>query len=198
MLLLFASVAHAEEEAEARRYGQHFNGSFFDFSPRVGLQSSTASDYNGWSWDVGVRQALVMSLLDTRVSYGEERWSAADNAGIVSRSLQVHTAFHPLYMALLLSNWLGYVLSSWHLELGLGGHLSHARDLSVTDPGFRFSVGSGLDVPITDPDRGVSVWLNALYRYNWIDFDTSRDTEINLHHHAGWLGLSLRFNGLLL
>lgn len=138
-----------------------------------------------------------MSLLDTRVSFAEERWSAEHQPAIVSRSLQVHVGFHPLYMALLLSDWFGYVLSSWYIELGIGGHIARVRDLDVTDPGLRFSVGTGLDIPVTDPDNGVSLWLNMVYRYNGIDVDTSKDAEINLHHHAGWLGVALRFNGLL-
>lgn len=67
----------------------------------------------------------------------------------------------------------------------------------ASDVGLRLHVGSGFDVPLSDPDAGWSIWINALYRFTWSDFDVAEDREVNLHHHSLFAGLSLRFNGLL-
>lgn len=196
---VLASSAAAQDETPERRYGKFYNGAFVDVSARAALNGRR--DYSGFSWDVGLRQALVMHLLDTRISYAEDRWggNTSELPSIVVRSVSIHGAFHPLYMALLYSDWLGYLIASWYVEAGIGGQ--YATSTTNHDFGLRLSLGSGFDVPITDPDRGWSIWLNALYRYTWNDFDALPsvfgDRDVKLHHHAGWLGVSLRFNGLL-
>lgn len=185
-------------DGEARRYGQYFNGSFVEVSSRAALSRVTSSEYGGWSWDVGLRQALVMHLLDTRIAYAEDRLSPRDeNASgeFVLRTVGITTGFHPLYMALLLSDWFGYVIASWYIEVGLAGQ--HGVVDGDQDLGLRWSIGSGLDIPVTDPDAGWSIWLNGVYRYVWSDFDFDAGGEENLYHHEGWAGLSVRFNGLL-
>lgn len=198
---LQADAQQGDEPAPAaqRRYGKAYNGAFVDFSVRVARTHVTSAPFNGWSFDAGLRQALVMHLLDTRLSYAEDRWSAREGAAgdFVARSVNIHGAFHPLYLALLLSDWFGYVLASFYVEAGLGAQIARETNLEVNDLGLRFSLGTGFDVPLSDPDRGWSIWLNALYRYTWADFDYDSGGETNLYHHAGWLGVSLRFNGLL-
>lgn len=194
-----AQEAEAEPERE-RRYGTFYNGAFVDFSARAALKRSVTSDYNAWAFDVGLRQALVMHLLDTRIAYEQDRFSPRSPA--VTGQFTVHSvgitgAFHPLYMALLLSDWFGYVIASWYIEAGLAGQYGRFNGGEEDDFGLRLSLGTGLDIPITDPDRGWSIWLNTLYRFTWSDFDLDSGGEVNLHHHAGWAGLSLRFNGLL-
>jgi hypothetical protein len=195
-----SATAYAQDDGEStRRYGQYFNGAFVEVSSRAALSHVTSSSYNGWSWDVGLRQALVMHLLDTRLSYAEDRFAPRDGAEggeFVMRSLGITTGFHPLYMALLLSDWFGYVLASWYVEAGIAAQYATTPD-GQADPGVRWSVGTGLDVPITDPDVGWSIWLNAVYRFVWSDFDFDAGGEVDLYHHAGWAGLSVRFNGLL-
>jgi len=198
--LIVAAPAHAEETDETRRYGKFYNGAFVDVSARAGYQHVTSAPYRGVSWDVGIRQALVMHLLDTRLAFGEEHVSPrgdADAQKLVVRSVGLSSAFHPLFMALLFSDWLGYLVASWYLEAGIGGQYATLDGGAQDDWGFRFHVGSGVDVPLTDPDRGWSFWLNSLYRFTWADFDFDSGAELNLHHHGFFAGLSLRFNGLL-
>lgn len=203
LLIVAALAAHssawAQESADTRRYSKYYNGSFVDLSARAGYQHVTSASYRGLSWDVGLRQALVMHLLDTRLAFREEHYSPRSGSGggtLVVRAVDVSTAFHPLYMALLFSDRIGYLIASWYIEAGVGGQYATLPNVG-DDWGFRFHIGSGLDVPITDPDRGWSIWLNTLYRFTWADFDFDAGGEFNLYHHALFAGLSLRFNGLL-
>ena len=140
-----------------------------------------------------------MHLLDTRLSFAEDRFRERDDGSgrFIQRSVIVHGAFHPIYIALLLSDWLGYTLAGWYIEAGVGVHHTVIPDGDRSDIGARFSLGTGVDTPLSDPDAGFSVWFNLVYRYNWTDFDFGDGNEVNLHHHAGWAGFSLRFNGLL-
>lgn len=194
----FGQDDSAPAESE-RRYGKFYNGAFVDVAARGSRALAAGSSLNGWSWDVGLRQALVMHLLDTRLSYSEDYFGAGEgqSGAFTQRSVSVHGAFHPLYMALLLSKFWGYVLAAWYIEAGIGGHYTRESSIDEDDFGLRLSLGSGLDIPLTDPDRGWSLWVNTLYRFTWTDFDFDGGGEINLHHHGLWLGLSLRFNGLL-
>lgn len=199
-VLAWASTPVAAQESQTRRYGQHYNGSFVDFSARAAYEHVVSAPYAGWSWDVGLRQALVMHLLDTRLAFREERLSPRDGVGgeaFVVRAVDVSTGFHPLYLALLLSDWLGYVAASLYVEAGLGAQFAAGQGGAESDAGFRWHVGGGLDLPVTDPDRGWSVWLNGLYRFTWSDFDFDAGGELDLYHHSAFAGLSLRFNGLL-
>jgi hypothetical protein len=199
IVLAASATSYAETDEDQRRYGQFYNGSFVELSARTGLDHATSSPYGGWSWDVGLRQALVMSLLDTRLAYSEDRFTGRDESATgeyVLRSLGVTTGFHPLYMALLLSDWFGYVLGSWYLEVGLAAQHAAVNGADA-DFGVRWSVGTGVDIPLSDPDVGWSLWLNAVYRYVWSDVDFQGGGEVDLYHHAGWAGLSVRFNGLL-
>lgn len=199
--LATATVAQEseQEEDDDRRYGQFYNGAFVDFSARAALLRASSTSYDGWSYDVGLRQAFPMHLLDTRIAYVEDRFyprTTAQPGRFTSRSIGVWTALHPLYLALLFSDWFGYLLASLYLELGVAGQYA-THSSGEGDFGLRWSVGGGFDVPLTDPDRGWSIWANALYRYTWADYDFDAGGEIDLYHHAGWAGLSLRFNGLL-
>lgn len=203
--LLISSIAApdrvaAQDAPEERRYGKFYNGAFVDVSARAARTHVTSAGFNGWAWDVGLRQALVMHLLDTRLSYSEDYWSPRNDSAtgdFIARSVSLHSAFHPLYLALLYSDWLGYLLASIYVEGGIGAQYARLDGGIQDDFGLRLSLGAGFDVPLTDPDRGWSIWINALYRYTWADFDFDAGGEVNLYHHAGWLGLSLRFNGLL-
>ncbi len=196
---VLSSNVVAQDAPPERRYGKFYNGAFVDISARAARTHVSSGDYNGWSWDVGLRQALVMHLLDTRLSYSEDYWSGRGSVSgdFVARAVSVHGAFHPLYLALLYSNWFGYLLASFYVEAGLGAQYARETNLDASDFGLRLSLGTGFDVPLTDPDRGWSIWLNAVYRYTWADFDFASAAETKLRHHGGWLGASLRFNGLL-
>lgn len=203
ILQTFSSSTFASDggaEVEDRRYSKYYSGAFVEVGSRAGLQHASGAALRGWSWDVGLRQAFPMHLLDTRLAYGEERFSRRDgDAGgdFVARAVDLTTAFHPLYLALLLSNWGGYVLASFYVEAGIGGQHVTFDAGELRDFGLRLHLGTGIDAPITDPDRGVSLWLSIAYRFTWADFDVTNDEEVDLRRHAGFAGLALRFNGLL-
>ena len=189
--LLFLNGPLLAQTEPVRDYGQAYSGLFTEGSVRGALVNGTDAD--GWALDVGIRQALIMSLLDTRLAY---RFSTFDVDGdaLVQHAAEITSAFHPLYMAYLWSDWFGYVLGGWYLEGGLGVHTATLNNES--DLGIMYSLGTGLDIPITDPDVGWSIWIDLGYRFRFEDFDAPTG-EIELDGHHGFVGLGLRFNRLL-
>lgn len=201
VLFLVASVlasqpAVAQEDEERQRYGDPFNGSFVELSVRG---APTTGPGDAWAVDVGLRQAFPFLLGDTRVAYRYDRFQPDGVSRLETHEVGVQGAIHPLYLVLLGSDWISYVISSLYLELGVGGHYGVAdlTESTEQDFGFVWSVGAGLDIPLSDPDIGWAPWLNVLYRYRGADFDSPTLGEVGLGAHAIFVGLAIRKNGLL-
>lgn len=174
LFLLWGSTAFAEEKP---LYTPYYNGSFWDVSVRGGQ-----TDLGTTAFDVGLRQAFVMHLADTRLSYRRDLLDGAD-----SDTLHLGFGLHPLYVALLGSDWLSYVVASFYVELGMG--------LTLLDgPNLSWSAGTGLDIPLWDADTGMAPWLNLLYRYEWT---TAALDGADIDRHTGFVGLAWRINGLI-
>lgn len=158
-------------------YSPYFNGSFWDVSARGGV--STLAD--GWSLDAGVRQSFPMYLGDTRLSYRRDFYTGGEVDN-------VHVGFglHPLYVVLLGSDWLSYVVASFYAEVGGGVSI-----VEGVHPAW--NVGVGIDLPLWDPDEGMAPWINVLYRYEWT---TATLGDSTLDRGTGFIGLAWRVNGL--
>ncbi len=197
VMSLIASSAQAEEPSEepTEAYSDAYNGSFVEWSVRG---APTTAPGTAWAVDAGIRQAFPFLLGDTRLAYRYDRSVPEGYERIETHEIGVWGAIHPLYLLILGSDWISYVASSIYLELGLGGHFAIGTlpESNETDLGFTWSVGAGLDIPLSDPDNGWAPWLNLLYRYRGADFDGGLG-EVELGAHAVFVGLGIRRNGLL-
>lgn len=173
-----------------------FTGSFTDVSARFGFANLSDASAKNTSVDAGVRAAFPMYLLDTRLAYRFDSFSIDD--GMRQHSLGLSTGLHPLYLLMLKNDWLGYFAASFYIDLGAGvksSTLTTAGE-STRDRGVYWHWGLGIDVPLTNPDAGKSLWLNFLYRNMREDFDRADDTSLDLNRHMAIVGLSWRMNGL--
>lgn len=175
LTLVLPSVANAESQ---RAYSRYYNGSFWDVAARGGVNSGV----DGWALDIGLRQSFPMYLLDTRLSYRHDEFDSC-----TGDEIHVGLGLHPLYFALLGSDWLSYVFASIYAEVGAGIQLADGVDAAWT-------LGAGVDIPLYDPDVGMAPWLNVLYRYEWT---TAQLNDLDIDRHTLWIGLSWRVNGLL-
>ena len=173
-LLMVSATAQAQDVA----YTPYFNGSFWDVSARGGLDHNV----DGWAVDVGLRQSFPMHLGDTRLSYRHDELE-------LGSSDQIHLGFglHPLYVVLLGSDWLSYVIASFYVELGAGVNISDG-------PHPAWTLGTGMDIPLSDPDLGMAPWINVLYRYEWT---TAQIKSADIDRHTVFVGLAWRVSGLL-
>jgi hypothetical protein len=174
-LLLVSASAQAQDVA----YTPNFNGSFWDVSARAGLNNGTT---DGWAADVGLRQSFPMHLGDTRLSYRHDELDLGSTD-------QIHLGFglHPLYVVLLGSDWLSYVIASLYLELGAG--------VNIVEGAYpAWTLGAGMDIPLSDPDLGMAPWINLVYRYEWT---TAQIQTADIDRHTFFVGLAWRVSGLL-
>lgn len=200
MMTGFSALASAQNPNEGRDYSKFFNGSFWEVSVRGGVSAVAGEDLDAWTLDAGLRQALPMLLADTRLSYRYDRLAGSSSAGVLEHHrVMLHGALHPFYFFLLGSDWLAYVISSPYVEVGIGGQyaLLDFEARSETDLEFIWSIGGGLDIPLSDPDRGAAPWLNLLYRYSASGFDLPDGGELDTDQHSFIIGLGWRTNGLL-
>jgi hypothetical protein len=174
-LLLVSASAQAQDVA----YTPNFNGSFWDVSARAGLNNGTT---DGWAADVGLRQSFPMHLGDTRLSYRHDELDLGSTD-------QIHLGFglHPLYVVLLGSDWLSYVIASLYLELGAG--------VNIVEGAYpAWTLGAGMDIPLSDPDLGMAPWINLVYRYEWT---IAQIQTADIDRHTFFVGLAWRVSGLL-
>jgi hypothetical protein len=178
-----------------------FNGSFGEFFLRGGpLLTSDDDATSGWHGDLGFRNSFPFYLGDNRLSYGYGRYDV-DDRPVQIHGLHLSLNLHPFYLVLLSSGFVSHFLASIHLELGLGPRLGLWSDdagEAMNQFGLAWSVGGGFDLPLTNPDRGQSLWVSANYRREWtsIGFETDSVSHA-VRDHRFFLGLAWRVNGMI-
>jgi|GEM_PF-3266141 len=205
-----------ETDGEQRDYSKQYNGSFVEYSLRGGASLSSNADYNGWNIDAGMRHSFPALLGDFRLAYRYDRLSPNSVASerrdamgrltasplIQNHSVGGYLGIHPGYLLLLGNSRIAYALASLHAEIGVGA------EYTIVDPaeakggdsrgqfGPFFSIGVGLNIPITSPDVGYAPWIHLLYRWHVSDFvGETEDFDVNMHILQ--IGLGWRINGLL-
>lgn len=203
--LPLTAFAGEPAETENSAYSDQFTGAFQEYSVRGAWSDGPATDYDGWSIDAGFRHSFPMLLGDARLSYRFDSLQpeSQDLPGELERhAVGAHLALHPLYLALLGSDWLGYTIASLYFEIGVGGQygILDAREIRgeyERDFGLFATLGAGIDIPLWDPDVGQAPWLNAVYRFQYSDFDRPDSDALVLRRHQFFVGIGWRINGLL-
>lgn len=188
-----------------QRYSDFFTGAFHEYSLRGAWSDGKKTEYEGWSLDVGVRHSFPMLLGDARISYRFDSLQAERTAlpdDLERHAIGAHVAIHPLYLALLGSDWLGYTIASLYFEIGGGTQFGILDTRETTgeyqrDWGLFATLGGGLDMPLADPDVGHAPWLNVVYRFEYSDFDRAGADDLLLRRHEIFVGVGWRINGLL-
>lgn len=199
-----------------RDYSKQYNGSFVEYSVRGGASLSSNTDYDGWNIDAGMRHSFPALLGDFRLAYRYDRLSPNSTASerrdamgqltasplIQNHSVGGYLGIHPGYLLLLGNSRLAYALASLHAEIGVGA------EYTMVDPseaqggdtqgelGPFFSIGVGLNIPITNADVGYAPWLHLLYRWQISDF-IGETEPFDVNMHILQVGLGWRINGLL-
>jgi hypothetical protein len=207
-LLAWASPSYAQQgfsdgwepQADVVDYSDSFTGQFTGVEARFLLSNGEGEGLEGWGVDVGPRVAFPMGLGDFRLAYRYDALGAPEAPGGASTTHSVGGSFavHPLYLLLLGSDWISYVAGSLYLDVGLGGQYSALTvgDETRATPGFFWSWGGGIDVPLWDPDVGWAPWVNVSYRnHRGLGPDGAGEARWDSTHSL-MLGLGLRFNRL--
>ncbi len=175
-----------------------FNGSFKEASLRGGPVLSSSDDVDrGWGSEARLRTSFPMYLADHSLVYDVARLGDSDNR-VQVHGLQSTFAVHPFYLALLSEGLMSHFLASLHAEVGFGLRYGRASDGDIdASLGIATSLSGGFDLPLSSPNRGRSLWLNAQYRRTWTSLTLGPDDAQRLHDHRFFLGLAFRANGVL-
>ncbi|MCB9788760.1 MAG: hypothetical protein H6744_18945, partial [Deltaproteobacteria bacterium] len=178
-LVLLLAGGHARaDEATVHRY----QGAFWAIQAHTGLvmrRDPRPGEGVGAALGGSLRLATVLSLLDIQASVFAARYEtrALDDARVrVTRwSLGFEGHLHPLFLGTIYNNrlwyWLAGIYGSFGVDLDLT-RLAVSGPGSLRDRGLAWHLGVGMDVPVTDPNRGAGFWLGVAFRAKFLDVDS--------------------------
>lgn len=152
----------------------------------------------GLSGGLSLRLATVLSLADIQVSLlgGSQALAWGTGGHTLDRgSLEVEARLHPLFLWTLRNTRLGFGVSGFYVSTGLGMEVTSWRDAG-TEVDVSWHVGTGLDVPLTDPQEGASLWLGMGYRMKFLAVDGPQGHPLDLDAHTIVITLGYRDNDI--
>lgn len=197
LCLLLASSAHAKRDDIGTLYTGGSLGAGFLAGPQL------LSDGGDVGWLVGVygRWHTVMTVFSVQLEYdlsAAELTQPGGNVDFMRHSFTSQFNFHPMFLSLFNNDWLWYTLTAWYVGVGAGiEHTtleSRAADLDRSDTAFSMHVGSGIELPLGDPNGWGAVWLGAAWRWKFVFMDPLLEGRDNLNAHHFLVTLTLRHN----
>lgn len=201
---------HPDVPEDFDGYSERWTGAYLG----AGLFGGTAimgndSLSNDLAWGLGVkaRISMVNNLFHVQLDYRFGQFAGhLDKTTAITldhNAVGLSVAFHPLFLTNLGGNRFFYTLASIYLEVGASlNHVSMAipaQNIEESDLGYGVILGTGFDVPITDPDASGALWLGTAYRWQGSLVDLgpfARDDEL-MSEHLFWLRAAYRHNGLV-
>ncbi|MEZ4266800.1 MAG: hypothetical protein R3F39_10510 [Myxococcota bacterium] len=178
LMLLLPTPRAAAAEAEVHKY----QGAFWAIQAHTGLvlrKDQRPGETVGPALGGSLRFATVLSVLDLQASVFAARYStrALDDTRVqVTRwSLGFEGHLHPLLLGTVYNNRLWYWLSSIYASFGVDLDFTRLglRDgPDKRDRGLAWHLGAGMDVPVTDPNRGAGFWLGIAFRAKFLNVDS--------------------------
>lgn len=203
--LLALSATQAAAETAPAPYSERYTGAFLALGAFGGpTLTTTARGRGGWSNSFGLWSQLSIPLQVIDLQLGWQRSQGrltlpdGDPLALTQDATSLLVGLHPLFLAHLESDTVGYLLGGLHLLAGVDLERVQATfpegERVDWDPGFLF--GAGFDVPLDDVNDGGALWLGVQYRYNLIDLERRPAQSLDLRQHALYLRLAWRHNGL--
>jgi hypothetical protein len=189
-------------DAEVHKY----QGAFWAIQAHTGVamrRDRRPGETLGPALGGSLRFATVLSVLDLQGSIFAARYStrAADDSPVeVTRwSLGFEGHLHPLLLGTVYNNRLWYTLSAIYASFGVDLDLTRLGVRGAPDPrdrGIGWHLGAGVDVPITDPNRGAGFWLGMAYRAKFLRVDSRELALGSFDEHMITLTIAYRNNNI--
>jgi hypothetical protein len=178
MLVARAAGAQAPSPSDADPIpapGTLWNGPHVGFGVAAGpalVANDDLHDGHGFAVSARATAAMTMQVVHLELFYTHAELQAVaqgDACDVSGNSLGASVGVHPLFLANLLANRLGYVIASLYADLGVSAEFTAVgwRDQTRRDPWeLGTHLGAGLDVPLDSADDGAAFWLGFQYRHS--------------------------------
>jgi hypothetical protein len=173
--------ADAPGEAAAPEAQGRYQGAFWGPQLHLGLTTrldAGAGEAPGPALGLSLRVATLAELLDLQLtalgSWYQARPPGAEPVDVKRLSVGVEIHLHPLFLRHLQGTWLDLWLAGLYLAAGGDADVTDldGAGQSRTEVDFGWHLGAGMDVPLTDPRRGPSVWIGLAYRLKFLFVST--------------------------
>ena len=174
-----------------RAYSPFFQGMFTEVGARYGrLSLPQTASFEADTFGAHLRFAFPMSVGDLRLAYNLQRITPTQRAHL----LGLHLAIHPLYLLMLGSDWISYVLGAIYVDAGLGPQYTRLLDSpDSSSTSLMLSLGAGVDIPLFSTRHGQAPWLNLSYQRQSARYPLDNDRACSHQLHVG---LAWRWNRL--
>jgi hypothetical protein len=203
MLLAAAGALADERPLAVEAPSPYFSGTYLSAvaGGGIGLLDDDSLDGRiGGGVEVGGRLAMVLQLLDVELLYRYGRYSPSAQGVDVAldrHSFVLDAKVHPLFLILMAGQ---PAIAGLYVQTGLSGELASfeapAAGVDDSAAGIGVHVGCGIDVPVTNPNRGSSFWVGFNYRANFTTLDPSFEALDDLDEHLFAIQLHYRHNNL--
>ena len=189
---IFVVLSPTARAADLSRDGRHgpylYQGAYWGFQLHTGMvmrAAKRAGNEPGPAYGLSARIASILSIADVQATaMGAHYWAKARDGrrvdvGRWSLGLEAH--LHPLMITILKNSTFWYWAAGLYGEIGVDLDLVDLRPRhgpgGTFEPRFGWHIGAGTDFPLTDPNRGWSLWIGLAYHYHFLSV------------HSGALGL---------
>lgn len=201
------SLAAPNASAGEANAGRWYMGAGFGLGLVSGPAVLSDTSYEGRTgFVVGAygRWMSPLSVIDVQLGYNfAQHGLTVEGSDVQIRRHSLSTSFnlHPLFLRILHNNWLWYSLAGWYLQSGLGveftGTKSDGLGLDDNDTAFELHIGSGIDIPLQDPNKGGGAFFIGFnWRWKFIFMEPGFAEHDDLDVHYLLFTVSYRINNI--
>lgn len=201
-LIGWTSLALADRSDVGRRYTGGYMAAAIVTGPEL-LADPTWESRLGYTVGVYARWSSVMQIFDVQGQYDFSAYELNEDqqhATIQRHSLSSSVNLHPLFLRILHNNWAWYVLSGWYLQIGGGLEITLMEGSALAEPrddvALSIHLGTGLDIPLHDPNDWGGFWIGFNYRYKLVFMSPGIGGHEDLDAHQLLFSVSYRYNNL--
>jgi hypothetical protein len=138
--------------------------------------------------------ASILSLADVQISFVGSRYRAELEQGsfdVTRFSVGGEIHLHPLFLFTIRNTRVWYWLAGIYGSVGMDLDITQFED-EGTELDFGWHIGAGMDVPLTDPDAGSSLWLGLAYRLKFLEILDPHGIAADFDEHMLLLTIGYR------
>ena len=194
-------------ESQPKAQPHPYQGAFWGLGVHTGLVyrlNARSGDLPGPTVALSARIASILSLADFQLTAQGSTYTATSSLGepvdVRRLSVGVQAHLHPLFLQHLENSNFWFWAAGIYVSLGMSIEVTEfASDPAAKveiDPGW--TLGAGMDYPLTDVHAGWSLWLGVAYHVRFLGVSSGISGLGNFNEHNVLVTLGYRNNDVFL